>query len=315
MAHNLQHVPAYSTDDLCTMKKKEAVVAYETEVQYFAGMEDTMPELDDAHREDMELAIADMEQQQDWLSAAEEILLVRELQVSVEDKDAADAERRRAEDEQQREAKVMEEQRRQEAWQAAEVREARHRDVQAAEERQQAAQRVKLIAGSGTVGSMSGSAVVEQGGKESLEEVINITSGPEDKETPVPHTQRRASAIQAGKRKVVESNPGEPETTPRAKRLRKRAVNTDNADNKTTPPPAPLDIMEYREYNPADASSSPNNVDWGCGYGALKKSCSHPHVKFLAERRCLRCQQGYCKGNLKMADSAGLAEGESKDNE
>ncbi|KAJ8689213.1 hypothetical protein PTI98_013257 [Pleurotus ostreatus] len=205
------------------MKKKEAVVAYETEVQYFAGMEDTMPELDDTHREDMELAIADMEQQQDWLSAAEEILLVRELQVSVENKvratmamatgqlleaqgrlaewqaeddrrareaqDAADAERRRAEDKQQREAEVMEEQRRQEAWQAAEVREARHRDAQVAEERRQAAQRVKLIAGLGTVGSMSRSAVVEQGGKESPEEVINITSGPEDKETPVPRTR------------------------------------------------------------------------------------------------------------------------------
>lgn len=64
MSNSLQHVPAHSTEDLRTMKKKEAVIAYETEVQYFAGMGDVMPELDDEHREDVELAIADMERQQ-----------------------------------------------------------------------------------------------------------------------------------------------------------------------------------------------------------------------------------------------------------
>lgn len=64
MSHSTQHVPAYTTEDLRTMKKKEAVVAYETEVQYFAGMGDAMPELDDEHRADIELAVAEMEQQQ-----------------------------------------------------------------------------------------------------------------------------------------------------------------------------------------------------------------------------------------------------------
>ena len=64
MSNSLQHVPAHTTEELRTMKKKEAVVAYEIEVQYFAGMGDAMPELDDEHREDVELAVADMEQQQ-----------------------------------------------------------------------------------------------------------------------------------------------------------------------------------------------------------------------------------------------------------
>lgn len=64
MSNSLQHIPAHTTEELRSMKKKEAVVAYETEVQYFAGMGDVMPELDDEHREDVELAVADMEQQQ-----------------------------------------------------------------------------------------------------------------------------------------------------------------------------------------------------------------------------------------------------------
>ncbi|KAJ8694609.1 hypothetical protein PTI98_007266 [Pleurotus ostreatus] len=86
MSNSLQHVPAHTTDELQTMKKKEAIVAYETEVQYFVGMGEAMPELVDDHRSDVELAVADMEQQQDWLAAAEEILIARELQGSVEDK-------------------------------------------------------------------------------------------------------------------------------------------------------------------------------------------------------------------------------------
>lgn len=64
MSNPIQHVPAHTSDELRSMKKKEAVVAYETEVQYFAGMGDVMPELDDEHRTDVELAVADMEQQQ-----------------------------------------------------------------------------------------------------------------------------------------------------------------------------------------------------------------------------------------------------------
>ncbi|KAJ8694474.1 hypothetical protein PTI98_007139 [Pleurotus ostreatus] len=338
MSHSTQHVPAYTTEDLRTMKKKEAVVAYETEVQYFAGMGDAMPDLDDDRREDVELAVADMERQQDWLSAAEEILVARELQGSVEDevratmstatgqlleaqarlaewqaeddrraqeaRDAADAERRQAEDERRREAEASEERRRQEARQAAEVREARRRDAQAAEERRQAARRAKLVAGSGT-----GGAEEEQGEKETPGEVIEITSGAEDEDTPAPRTRRRASAIRAGKRKVAESDTGEPETTPRAKRLRKRAGNTDDAKDLTPPLPALPDVTEYGEYDPAgtmtrlttrpgltgfsDASSSPNNVEWGCGFGAPKESCPHPLVEFTDARRCLHCQQAY----------------------
>lgn len=64
MSNSLQHVPAHTTEELRTLKKKEAVVAYEAEVQYFAGMGEVMPELDDEHRADVELAVADMEQQQ-----------------------------------------------------------------------------------------------------------------------------------------------------------------------------------------------------------------------------------------------------------
>ncbi|KDQ27107.1 hypothetical protein PLEOSDRAFT_1084749 [Pleurotus ostreatus PC15] len=328
MSNSLQHVPAHTTDDLRTMKKKEAVVAYETEVQYFAGMGDAMPELDDTHREDVELAVIEMEQQQDWLSAAEKILVGRELQGSVEDevrttmatatgqlleaqgrlaewqaeddrlaqeaREAADAERRRAEDEERREAEATEERRSEEARRAAEVRDARRRDAFAAEARRQAARKAKLVAGSGAIGRGSGSAAPEPVGGGEADDVIEITSDADDDSTPVPRTRgRRARAIRAGKRKAVESDAGEVETTPRSKRLRKRADYTEDAKLKSPPPAAPLDVAEYGEYNPADASASPNNVEWGCGYGALRESCPHPLVEFSEERRCLRCQQGH----------------------
>lgn len=210
------------------------------------------------------------------MSAAEEVLVARELQGSVEDEvrakmatatgqlleaqgrlaewqaedarqaqaalDAAEAERRR-------EAETLEEQRRQEARRAAEVRDARRRDALAAEERRQAAQKAKLVAGSGTVGS--GSGIAERPGTEKTSDVIEIPSDAEDDSTPGPRTRRRAITVRAGKRKVVGSDPGEPETTPRAKRLRKRAGNAEGAKDKTPPPPAPLDVSKYGEYNPA----------------------------------------------------------------
>ncbi|KAJ8703505.1 hypothetical protein PTI98_002123 [Pleurotus ostreatus] len=286
MSNSLQHVPAHTTDDLRTMKKKEAVVAYETEVQYFAGMGDAMPELDDAHREDVELAVVEMEQQQDWLSAAEEILVGRELLGSVEDevrttmatatgqlleaqgrlaewqaeddrlaqeaREAADAERRRAEDEERREAEATEERRAEEARRAAEVRDARRRDAFAAEARRQAARKAKLVAGSGAIGCGSGSAAPEPVGGGEADDVIEITSDADDDSTPIPRTRgRRARAIRAGKRKAVESDAGEVETTPRSKRLRKRADYTEDAKLKSPPPAAPLDVAEYGEYNPA----------------------------------------------------------------
>ncbi|KAG9221934.1 hypothetical protein PTI98_009025 [Pleurotus ostreatus] len=308
MSNPLQHVPAHTTEELRSMKKKEAVVAYETEVQYFAGMGDVMPELDDEHREDVELAVADMEHQQDWLSAAEEILVARGLQGSVEDevrarmatatgqlleaqgrlaewqaederqaqeeRDAAEAKRQREEDERRQEAAALEERRAEEARRTAE-----------------AARKSKFVGGSGTVGSGSGSTAAEQGETQNLGEVIEITSEADDEDTPVPRTRRRAAAIRAGKRKAIESD--DAETTPRTKRIRKRAGNLDDAHERTPPPPAPYDVEAYGEYNPADRSTNPRNEEWGCGYGASKESCPHPRVEFSGYRRCLRCQQGH----------------------
>ncbi|KAG9227867.1 hypothetical protein CCMSSC00406_0009124 [Pleurotus cornucopiae] len=308
MSNPLQHVPAHTTEELRSMKKKEAVVAYETEVQYFAGMGDVMPELDDEHREDVELAVADMEHQQDWLSAAEEILVARGLQGSVEDevrarmatatgqlleaqgrlaewqaederqaqeeRDAAEAKRQKEEDERRQEAAALEELRAEEARRTAE-----------------AARKSKFVGGSGTVGSGSGSTAAEPGETQHLGEVIEITSEADDEDTPVPRTRRRAAAIRAGKRKAVESD--DPETTPRTKRIRKRAGNLDDAHERTPPPPAPYDVEAYGEYNPADRSTNPRNEEWGCGYGASKESCPHPRVEFSGYRRCLRCQQGH----------------------
>ncbi|KDQ26189.1 hypothetical protein PLEOSDRAFT_169948 [Pleurotus ostreatus PC15] len=325
MSNPLQHVPAHTTEELRSMKKKEAVVAYETEVQYFAGMGDVMPELDDEHREDVELAVADMEHQQDWLSAAEEILVARGLQGSVEDevrarmatatgqlleaqgrlaewqaederqaqeeRDAAEAKRQKEEDERRQEAAALEELRAEEARRTAEVRDTRRRDALAAEARRQAARKSKFVGGSGTVGSGSGSTAAEPGETQHLGEVIEITSEADDEDTPVPRTRRRAAAIRAGKRKAVESD--DPETTPRTKRIRKRAGNLDDAHERTPPPPAPYDVEAYGEYNPADRSTNPRNEEWGCGYGASKESCPHPRVEFSGYRRCLRCQQGH----------------------
>ncbi|KDQ30036.1 hypothetical protein PLEOSDRAFT_165695 [Pleurotus ostreatus PC15] len=294
MSSNTQHVPTYTTEDLRTMKKKEAVVAYETEVQYFAGMGDVMPELDDEHREDVELAIAEMEQQQDWLSAAEEILVGRALQGSVEDeeeRDAAEAKRRSEEDERRREAEALEARRVEEARRAEEVRDARRRDALAAEARRQAAQRSKFVAGSGTVGSGSGSMTAQQGETENIGDVSEITSEVDDEDTPAPRTRRRASAIRAGKRRAIESD--DAEATPRKKRLRKRAGNLDDARETTPPSPPSYDVLVYGEYIPADRSTNPRNEEWGCGLGASKESCPHPRVEFSGYRRCLRCQQAH----------------------
>lgn len=175
-----------------------------------------------------------------------------------ETRDAAEAERRKEEDERRREFEALEEQRRQEARRVAEVRDARRRDALAAEERRQAAQRPKIVAGSGTVGGGSGSTAAEEVGTKNAEDVIDITSDAEDDSTPVPRPHgRRASAIRAGKRKAIESDAREPETTPRAKRLRRRAGNTEDAREKTPPPPAPLDVSVHGEYNPEGKSNSP----------------------------------------------------------
>ncbi|KDQ27238.1 hypothetical protein PLEOSDRAFT_158871 [Pleurotus ostreatus PC15] len=294
MSNPLQHVPAHTTEELRSMKKKEAVVAYETEVQYFAGMGDVMPELDDEHREDVELAVVDMEHQQDWLSVAEEILVARGLQGSVEDEVRArmatgtgqllEAQGRLAEWQAKDERQAQEERdtaeanirrrktngdRRQRHWRNDEQRKLE-------ELRRCAAQKSKFVGGSGTVGSGSGSTAAEQGETQNLREVIEITSEADDEDTP---------------RKAVESD--DAETTPRTKRIRKRAGNLDDVHEKTPPPPAPYDVEAYGEYNPADWSTNPRNEEWGCGYGASKESCPHPRVEFSGYRRCLRCQQGH----------------------
>lgn len=57
------HTPATDIDELRRLKKKPAVEAYETEAAYFVDMGLVMPDLDLEHREDVELAVADMERQ------------------------------------------------------------------------------------------------------------------------------------------------------------------------------------------------------------------------------------------------------------
>ncbi len=57
------HIPAHTIDQLRELKKKEAVAAYETEATYLVDMGQFLPDLDDEHREDVEIAVADMEQQ------------------------------------------------------------------------------------------------------------------------------------------------------------------------------------------------------------------------------------------------------------
>lgn len=166
-----------------------------------------------------------------------------------EARDAAEAARRREVEAEERRAQELRDAAEAAARRQAEVREERRREALAAEARRQAAQRPKLVAGSGTVGS--GSATADRPGTEKTSDVIEIPSDAEDDSTPGPRTRRRAITVRAGKRKAVESDPEEPETTPRAKRLRKRAGNAEGAKDKTPPPPAPLDVSKYGEYNPA----------------------------------------------------------------
>ncbi|KDQ22124.1 hypothetical protein PLEOSDRAFT_1086878 [Pleurotus ostreatus PC15] len=267
-------------------KKQEAVAAYEEEAGRFVDMGTALPELDDERRVDVEIAVAEMEREQEWLMGAEDILVARQLQNTVEDDvkeklagattQLLEAQSRIAEwqAEDERRARDAQEAAEAEARRAQEVRDTRRRDALAAEERRRAAQRPQIVSGSGTIGS--GSTTLDRPETEKTLDVIEIPSEAEDDSTPAPRTRKRASAIRAGKRKMVESDGGEPETTPRAKRLRKRTGNAEDANEKTPPPPPALDVMEYGEYDPADASASPNNVNWGCGFGTPKESCPHP---------------------------------------
>lgn len=193
--------------------------------------------------------------------AAEDVLVARQLQNTVEDDvkekmarattQLLEAQSRIAEwqADDERRARDAKEAAEAEARKAQEVRDVRRKEALAAEERRRAAQKPKIVAGSGTIGG--GSARAEQVETEKVPDVIEIPSGAEDDATPVPRTRRGVSTVRAGKRKVVESDAGEPETTPRAKRLRKRAGNAEEDKDKTPPPPAPLDTSHYGEYNPA----------------------------------------------------------------
>ncbi|KDQ29891.1 hypothetical protein PLEOSDRAFT_157603 [Pleurotus ostreatus PC15] len=298
-----QYTPSRTLEQLRAAKKQEAVAAYEEEAGRFVDMGTALPELDDERRVDVEIAVAEMEREQEWLMGAEDILVTRQLQNTVEDDvkeklagatiQLLEAQSRIAEwqAEDERRARDAQEAAEAEARRAQEVRDARRRDALAAEERRRAAQRPQIVSGSGTIGS--GSTTIDRPETEKTSEVIEIPSEAEDDSTPAPRTRKRASAIRAGKRKMVESDGGEPETTPRAKRLRRRTGNAEDASEKTPPPPPSLDVMEYGEYDPADASASPNNVDWGCGFGAPKESCPHPVVEFSDARRCLHCQQAH----------------------
>lgn len=194
---------------------------------------------------------------------AEDVLVARKLQNTVEDDvkekmarattQLLEAQSRIAEwqAEDERRAREAQEAAEAEARKAQEVRDARRKDALAAEERRRAAQKPKIVAGSGIVGGGSGNTEAKTVGTENTDDVIDITSDVENDDTPVPRTRRRASTIRAGKRKAVESDAGEPETTPRAKRLRKRTDNAEDEKDKTPPPPAPLDVTCYDEYNPA----------------------------------------------------------------
>ncbi|KAJ8693239.1 hypothetical protein PTI98_010478 [Pleurotus ostreatus] len=256
-----QHTPSHTLEELQVVKKQEAVAAYEEEAGYFVDMGTAFPELDDAHRVDVEIAVADMERQQEWLMGAEDVLVARKLQNTVEDDvkekmarattQLLEAQSRIAEwrSEDQRRAREAQEAADAEARRAQEVREARRRDALAAEERRRAAQKPKIVAGSGTIGG--GGATAEPGETERASEEVEIGSCAEDEGTPAPRTRRRVSAVRAGKRKAVESDACEPEMTPRAKRLRKRADDVEEDKDKTPPSPTLLDVAQYGEYNPA----------------------------------------------------------------
>ena len=152
---------------------------------------------------------------------AEDVLVSRKLENTVEDDvkekmarattQLLEAQSRLAEwqSEDERRAREAQEAADAEARRAQEVRDARRRDALAAEERRRAAQRPTFVAGSGTLGS--GSTPVDRPEAEKNSDVVEIPSDAEDDSTPVPRTRRRASAIRAGKRKVVESDGGEPE--------------------------------------------------------------------------------------------------------
>ena len=59
------HIPTHTIGELRAITSRKAVVsAYEKEVEYYADMGTVMPELDHEHREDVEIAVADMERQQ-----------------------------------------------------------------------------------------------------------------------------------------------------------------------------------------------------------------------------------------------------------
>lgn len=63
----------------------------------------------------------------------------------------------------------------------------RRKEALAAEEHRRAAQKPKIVSGSGTTGG--GSVIAEQGETGKVSDVIEILLGAENNGTPVPHTQ------------------------------------------------------------------------------------------------------------------------------
>ncbi|KAF9487390.1 hypothetical protein BDN71DRAFT_1436884 [Pleurotus eryngii] len=280
------------------MKKREAVTAYEAEATYFVDMGAVMPEFDDDHREDVEIALADMERQQAWLIKAEDLLIARDLQGSVEDEvkeglatatdQLLEAREHVKEWEAQDACQVLEQQR------AEAAREQRKVQV-VSSGRRWPLQRQKDMAQPSTIGTTSVTAAEEHG--------VGETSAPA-KETAaaISVRARRTEGGRSGKRRATESDEDEPETSiPRQKRLRQEAGNAAAEDGEEaaekdeeseaeeiTPP---NDVSVYGPYDASAPSGHPGSTAWGCAAGATKKKvCPHPVVQFTQERRCLHCK-------------------------
>ncbi|KAF4574244.1 hypothetical protein EYR36_005577 [Pleurotus pulmonarius] len=303
------HTPAHTIDALKDLKKKEAVAAYETEAMYLVDMGKFLPDLDDEHREDVEIAVADMERQVEWLRSAEDVLSERNLQGGVEEETKTsvtkalvqlrDAQEKigewRAED-------ARREQEARDAEAAAERKEAHARamrklEAQAAEARRRAAQNKAQAAAEGSRASTSPSKPEVAVPKDTIE----LNTDGEEEDT-LPRIGKRRD--RKGKRKaeeVEDEEPGTP-TTPR-RRLRRRGntrpmAETSDAEGKAgersesvAEPGLPTDVSVYGEYDPSVPGSHPRSLEWGCGADAAKnKPCPHPEVQFTGARRCLHCQ-------------------------
>ncbi|KAL4251134.1 hypothetical protein AB1N83_014493 [Pleurotus pulmonarius] len=319
------HTPAHTIDNLKDLKKKEAVAAYETEATYLVDMGQFLPDLDNEHREDVEIAVADMERQvvsdrssrprmdtntsQEWLRRAEDVLSERDLQGGVEDETKTSVTKaltqlREAQGkiEEWRAEDARREQEARDAETAAERKEAHARamrklEAQAAEARRRAAQNKGNAAGESSRTSTSPS----KSEAAAPEDTIELNTEGEEEDTVRRVGERRDTK---GKRKAEEVEDEDPATpTPSRRRLRRRGntktmAETPDAEARAAErsespaePGVPTDVSVYGEYNPADPANHPRSLEWGCGVDAAKnKPCPHPEVRFTGARCCLHCQ-------------------------